>query len=116
MANKELFHKESDYAIPGLLKRGESNFRRPFVANRVRMPPWRPKTVNTSSTNAKSHIMSLYSTAFSSTKTSAYAPSHTRNQSHSEIRAPVDVGSTKTAQFVTKVIKVAPIVNDFTQK
>jgi len=98
MTHKDLF-KESEYGITGLLKRGESSFKRPFAASKGRVPG-RPKTVNASSANAKSHILSLYSTAFSSTKTSAYAASHTRNQSHSEIRAPVDVGNTTNASYV----------------
>ena len=41
----------------------------------------RPKTVNTSTSNANAHIMSLYSTAFSSHKNSVGFITHGRNYS-----------------------------------
>lgn len=56
----------------------------------------RPKTVNTqSASNANAHIMSLYSTAFSSHKNSVGYITHGRMSSQTEIRANYDLGSVK---------------------
>ena len=77
----------------------------------------RPKTVNTSSaTNANAHIMSLYSTAFSSHKNSVGFITHGRNYSQTEIRAQYDLGSVKNGSHIGKIIKGAPVVNELAQK
>lgn len=100
----------------GVFNQKSFNGKKPMVPTLL-MRGGRPKTVNTSSaTNANAHIMSLYSTAFSSHKNSVGYITHGRNYSQSEVRAQYDLGSVKNGSHLTKIIKGAPVVSEQAQK